>query len=58
MISERIRDGRAMAGCVELSDGGRVIGGAKKEGKNSYGGVGICSMVSFPSSRWVRKPVE
>ena len=36
---------------VAISDGGRAIGRAKKEGRNSYGGVGIFSTVSCPSRR-------
>ena len=44
--------------CVRLSDGGRFIGRAKKEGKNSYGGFGISSTVIRLSVRRVRKLVE
>ena len=43
---------------VGLLGGGWFIGRAKKEGRNSYGGFGIFSMVSRPSSRQVREPVE
>ena len=42
---------------VAISDGGRAIGRAKKEGRNSYGGFGIVSTVSCPSRR-ARETVE
>ena len=41
-----------------LLNSSRFIGRAKTDGLNSYGGFGICSTVSRPSSRRVRKPVE
>ena len=37
---------------------GRVIGRAKKLGRNSYGGFGIGSTVSPPTSIWVRETVK
>ena len=42
---------------VAISDGGRAIGRAKKEGRNSYGGFGMFSAVSRPSRR-AREIVE
>ena len=42
---------------VAISDGGRAIWRAKKEGRNSYGGFGISSTVSRPR-RQAREMVE
>ena len=44
--------------CVELPNGGRFIGLAQMEGRNSYRGFGIGSTVSHPSVRQVRKLVD
>ena len=56
----RLDQGRPSYGWqrVGLSDDGRVIGRAKKEGRNSYEGFGIGSTVSCPYSRRVCELVE
>ena len=43
---------------VGISDGGQVIGRAKMEGRNSYGGFSIGSTESRQYSRRVSEPVE
>ena len=56
----RLEQGQPIYGWwhVRLSDGGPVIGREKTEESYSYGGFGICSTVTCPSSRWVCEPVE
>ena len=53
---EQVRSSYSWRGVV-ISDGGRAIGRAKKEGTNSYGGFSTVSTVSPPSRR-ARETVE